>query len=73
MKKLKFIWLVIKMLFLALFGLNFIPAICIGVVYFRGNLHEVGWLTPYIVGWSIQVIILFAYCIHDIMRPTYKF
>ena len=72
MKKLKFVWKIFKMLFLIIFGLNFVPAIFMGITYLRGNPHHVGYIVPYATGLSIMAILMVIYCIHDIMKPTYK-
>ena len=69
MKKSGRFWKILKLIIISLIGFNFIPIICIAVVYFRGNLHEVGLKTPYLVGWSIQVVVLIAYGMKEIMNP----
>ena len=69
MKNFDHFWKILKLIIITLIGLNFIPIICIAVVYFRGNLHEVGFKTPYIIGWSIQIVVLFAYGIKEIFNP----
>ena len=69
MKVLKFIWLLIKMIILGALVFNFVPALCIGYCFLKGTLHTIGYGTPYAVGWSIQGVLVFIYCIKDIMNP----
>ena len=69
MKKSGRFWKILRLIVISLIGFNIIPIICIAVVYFWGNLHEVGFKTPYIIGWSIQIVVLFAYGIKEIFNP----
>jgi hypothetical protein len=69
MKALKFTWLMAKMLFFLIVGFNLVPGIFIAIAYFRGKLLQPGdWMTHYAVGFSVGVVILFAYFIHSITK-----
>lgn len=69
MKTLKFIYLVIKMIFMTALFFNIGPGIAIGIAYLRGKLvNPMDWQTHYATGFSIMVVILVVYGIYEVTR-----
>jgi hypothetical protein len=71
MKKLKFLYLVLKMTFFTVVFFNIGPAIAIGIAYFRGKLvNPMDWQTYYATGFSVMVILLVVFGIYEIFKQT---
>jgi hypothetical protein len=69
MKTLKFIYLVLKMIFMTVLFFNIGPGIAIGIAYLRGKLvNPMDWQTHYGIGFSVMVVILVVYGIYEITR-----
>lgn len=73
-KRLKHLWNIFKVIMIPLVGLNIVPCIFVAVVYFRGTASEYlfGYFMPYATGWSIQMILLFAYFVYKLGTDNYR-
>ena len=69
MKTLKFIYLIVKMIFMTVLFFNIGPGISIGIAYFRGKLvNPLDWQTYYATGFSVMVVLLVVFGIYEITQ-----
>jgi hypothetical protein len=69
MKTLKFIYLIVKMIFMTVLFFNIGPGISIGIAYLRGKLiNPTDWQLYYGYGFSVMVVLLVVFGIYEITR-----